>query len=163
MLKAQEQAVSACHEVSQWGRPTVWLKSELLLRLQKIKLPSLEERSGKLRRAQGCGQNMQRENQKGKSIWNLIQQQLLETYKNIIRNILRARELIRISTLHWMRQRTLSLRMRKKPRFFTSVYNSQASYPQATQPPEMGDQDGERVSSPQFGRKPLVTCRNLCT
>lgn len=55
MLKAQEQAVSACHEVSQWGRPTVWLKSELLLRLQKIKLPSLEERSGKLRRAQGCG------------------------------------------------------------------------------------------------------------
>lgn len=55
MLKAQEQVVSACHEVSQWGRPIVWLKSELLLRLQERKLPSLEEGSDKLRRVQGCG------------------------------------------------------------------------------------------------------------
>jgi len=52
MLKAQEQAVSVCHKVNHWGRPPVWLKRELLLRLQEIKLPSLEEGSGKLRRAE---------------------------------------------------------------------------------------------------------------
>jgi len=42
--------------------------------------------------------------------------------------------------------------------FFTFVFNSQTSYSQGTQPPELEDRVGSRINPPQFRIKQYVTC-----
>lgn len=54
--------------------------------------------------------------------------------------------------MHWMQWASITIHITIKDvekaeiliAFFTSVFNSQASYPQGTQPPELVDRDGEQ-------------------
>lgn len=44
--------------------------------------------------------------------------------------------------------------------FLISVFNSQTSYGQSTEPCELEDQDGEQHEASEFRRKWLATCRS---